>query len=514
MKPGGSSMNVAIPHAVRSIRVLLVLAAVGCIVAAAPAFGALIHEDMKLLAADGAAGDEFGGSVAVSANRVAVGAPGDEGGQGAAYLFDAPTGAELHKLVPADGAAGDGFGRSIAMAGGIVAVGAPGDDGGRGAAYLFDAATGGQLLKLVPDDPQAGDEFGNAMDIDGGIVVGGAWRADEFGDGSGAAYLFDASTGDQLDKLLPDAGGNYQTFGVSVAVDDGVVAVGARTFFVLGDGFTFARAYVFDAGTGNQTHVLSPDIENYNNDQGGHFADCLDIDGGLVAVGAKNRSIFYDHSGAAYVFDAATGQQLHFIYPADGHDRDHFGQSISIEGGLLAIGANEDDDSAWSAGSAYLYDASDATLIDKLLVSDGAEFDNFGTSIATEGGLVACGAIGFGGSGTQTGYVALYGAGSPTDVASELPLMGRALRHAHPNPFNPETTLRYELSEPGDVRLEIYDASGRRLAILVDGYRSDGEHRVAWRGVDDAGRALPSGVYFARLEAAGRTESTKLVMAK
>ena len=361
--------------------------------------------ELKLLADDGEAGDEFGSSIAVSNNMVAVGAPFG-GSTGAAYLFDAITGTQLLELLPDDGDAGDEFGFSVAMAGGLVAVGAPGaDDSGSdsGAAYLFDAATGVQLAKLTPDDSEAGDEFGNSIAIDNGIVAVGAWRADEFGDGSGAAYLFDASTGDQLDKLLPDTGNNYQTFGVSVAMDDGVVAIGARTYFVLGEGYTFARAYLFDVFSGGLLNVLRADIENYNGDLGGHFADCIDIDNGLVAVGAPNRSIFYDHSGAAYVFDASTGEQLHFIFPADGHDRDHFGISISLDNSTLAIGANEDDDSAWSAGSAYLYDALSADLIEKVLASDGEAFDLFGSSVAVQGGIVAVGAVGDGDNGDDSG---------------------------------------------------------------------------------------------------------------
>ncbi len=498
----------------------LLLVAALCLTATVPAFGEVIFEDLKLQASDGDVGDLFGNAVAMDGGIIAIGAPGDDDNginSGAAYLIDAATGAELLKLTSDDGATGDNFGHSIAMAGGLVAVGAPGrsDHGGAsGAAYVFSAATGSQLAKLTADDAEAGDEFGNAIDIDGGIVAVGAWRADDFGDGSGAAYLFDASTGAQLDKLLPDTGNNYQTFGVSIALDDGIVAVGSRTFFVLNEGFTWAKAHLFDVSSGNLLRVLKPDIENYNGDQGGHFADCLAMDGGLVAVGAPSRSIFYDFSGAAYVFDASTGEQLHFIYPADGHDRDHFGRSISIHGGLIAIGADEDDDSAWSAGSAYLYDASDASLVDKLLVSDGASFDHFGTSIALEDGIIASGAIGFGSSGTQTGYVAVYGSGTQTAVETETPLAGVSLMQAYPNPFNPKTTIRFELAEAGEARLEIFDATGRRLSTLLNERLTAGQHITSWNGRDDAGRALPSGLYFAKLTAPDHESATKLVLSK
>ena len=371
----------------------------------------------KLIPLDAAAEDAHGWSVDLENDLVVVGAPGDDdlgSDSGSAYLFDT-AGNQILKLLAVDGGAGDRFGFSVAIADGIVAVGAPGHEHGgtdAGAAYLFDATTGTQIAKLTPNDAEAGDEFGNSIGIDNGIVAVGAWRADELGDGSGAAYLFDASTGNQLDKLLPDTGNNHQTFGVSIAIEDDIVAIGSRSFFVLGEGYTFAKVYLFDVPTGNQLHRLQPDIENYNGDLGGHFGDVVDINNGLVAVGAPNRSIFFDFSGAAYVFDASTGEQLHFIFPADGHDRDHFGASIAIDNGVLAIGANEDDDSAWSGGSAYLFDAIDGTQIDKILASDGAIFDEFGFSIAMDNNVIVVGAIGDDDHGSNSGAAYVFGVGN------------------------------------------------------------------------------------------------------
>ena len=398
---------------------LFVVLAGGCFALAAPAWGQ-VTETLKLVPDDSAAGDEFGYSVAVDGTIVAVGARSDDDNgpdSGAAYLFDASTGTQIHKLLPDDGAAGDQFGFSIAVNGDIVAVGALlDDDNGQdsGSVYLFSKSTGLQIAKLVAEDGAAGDEFGNSIAIDDGIVAIGAWRDDEYGDGSGAAYLFDASTGIQLDKLLPDTGSRYQTFGVSIAMDDGIVVIGARTYFVPGEGYTFAKAYLFDVSTGNQINVLQADIENYNGDLGGHFGDAVDINNGIVAVGAWSRSIFFDHSGAAYLFDAATGSQLAFIFPSDGHDRDHFGISIAIDSGIMVMGADGDDDSAFDAGSAYVYDAISGDQIAKLLASDGASHDGLGSSIAIDNGLIAVGAHEHDENGSNSGAVYVYNAGAPS----------------------------------------------------------------------------------------------------
>ena len=66
----------------------------------------------------------------------------------------------------------------------------------------------------------------------------------------------------------------------------------------------------------------------------------------------------------------------------------------------------------------------------------------------------------------------------------------------HPNPFNPTTTIRYELVADSDVHLEIYDASAKRVRVLVAGQvESAGRHEVTWNGRDDGGRRMASGVY-------------------
>jgi len=145
---------------------------------AAPAWGQVVNEDLKITASDGALGDEFGGAIDIDQGIIAVGARNDDDNgvdSGAAYLFSVTTGAQTAKLVPADGAAGDEFGFSVAVKGGVVVVGAVRDvhNGiASGSAYLFDASTGAQLAKLTASDAAAGDEFGFAVATDGVVGIG------------------------------------------------------------------------------------------------------------------------------------------------------------------------------------------------------------------------------------------------------------------------------------------------------------------------------------------------------
>ncbi len=83
-----------------------------------------------------------------------------------------------------------------------------------------------------------------------------------------------------------------------------------------------------------------------------------------------------------------------------------------------------------------------------------------------------------------------------------------------PNPFNPRTTIRFNLEAAGRARLMVFDVSGRLVATLVEKHLPAGEHRFDWDGRDDAGRTVASGVYFQRLEAPGFSDSRTMVLLK
>jgi len=82
----------------------------------------------------------------------------------------------------------------------------------------------------------------------------------------------------------------------------------------------------------------------------------------------------------------------------------------------------------------------------------------------------------------------------------------------HPNPFNPSTRLAFETAGAGPARLEIFDAAGRRVATLLDEPVAAGYHELDWDGRDDRGRALPSGIYFARVRSADEVATGRAIL--
>ncbi len=336
-----------------SVSVIYAAAMALGVVAAAPTLGQVINEDLKLLANDRAAGDGFGYSIAIDNGIVAVGAVWYVGFSGSAYLFDSSTGAQIAQLLPNDGATADRFGFSIAIDNGIVAIGARGDDDNgtsSGSAYVFDASTGVQIAKLLPSDGAQGDDFGTSIAIDRGVVAVGAPLDDDNGDRSGSAYVFDASTGAQIAKLLPSDGATFDIFGISIAIDNGLVAVGAHGND--DNGSSSGSAYVFDALTGAQIAKLLPS-DGAAEDS---FGFSIAIDNGLVAVGAHGNDDNGSGSGSAYVFDASSGAQIAKLLPSDGAAEDRFGNAIAIDNGIVTVGAYLDDDNGEESGSAYVFD--------------------------------------------------------------------------------------------------------------------------------------------------------------
>jgi len=160
----------------------------------------------KLTADDGAASDYFGVAVAISDGTIVVGAHQDDdkgSGSGSAYVFeksdssDATSWTQVAKLTAADGAASDYFGRSIAISDGTIVVGAYLDDdkgSGSGSAYVFeksdssDETSWTQVAKLTADDGAVSDRFGYSVAISDGIAVVGAYYDISY---RGSAYIFE-----------------------------------------------------------------------------------------------------------------------------------------------------------------------------------------------------------------------------------------------------------------------------------------------------------------------------------
>lgn len=376
---------------------------------------------------------KFGFAVALSGSTAVIGAYGDDAAgleAGAAYLYDVTTGNQLRQLSGDDVTAGDRFGCSVGISGNVAIVGAYGHDSGpgmeSGAAYVFDVTTGNQLAKLTASDADAGDRFGCAVAISGDWAIVGAYGVDSaIIENSGAAYMFDLTTFSQTNKFLPthlststerDSGlgasvaidGNkaivgswadndngyiagsmytYQyngsnwtllrktkqgisddLFGWSVAVSGDTIAVGAHKYDEGGVGgiTDIGTAYLFNASTGVMQHQLSGNSVG-SRDWFGYSAG---IDGSLAIIGMYEDGDLSADTGAAYLFNTATGNQTFRLTATDGQVGNHFGHAVAISGNIAIVGAYGDDDHDKDSGAVYVFDTTTGNQLRKITISD------------------------------------------------------------------------------------------------------------------------------------------------
>ena len=261
-------------------------------------------EEQKLLASDGAPGDQYGVSVSVSGDVAVVGALFDDDAgfsSGSAYVhrYDGSVWAEEQKLLASDGAAGDLFG-TVAVSGDVALVGAKGADNNSGVAYVYryDGSAWVEEQMLLASDGVAGDNFGGAVSVSGDVAAIGADRDGDNGPNSGSAYVFgyDGSSWSEEQKLLASDGAPGDQYGVSVSVSGAVAVVGASR--------SPGSAYVYrDDGTSwvEELKLLASDAA-----AGDSLGSAVGVSGGVAVVGAKGRDDNGSRSGAAYVYSLST----------------------------------------------------------------------------------------------------------------------------------------------------------------------------------------------------------------
>jgi hypothetical protein len=332
----------------------------------------------KLIAPDGDEDDYFGGAVAIHGDTIAVGAFwGDTTTfmTGAVYLFQRNQGGPgawglVKKLTSSPPLSGEFFGYSLALSGDrllVGAIGATGNDQYAGAVYVFERGQGGpgawgQTAKLVASDGTAQDQFGNSVALSGDRALIGAYVDDRLGQWTGSAYLFErsAATGAWRQVRRLDAVGVQADdfFGSAVALSGDTALVGA-----LGDsrrGTSAGAAYIFarnQGGADNWGQVAR--LEASDAAAGDYQGHSVALGGTWAAMGGQSQ----DGRGAVYLFERDHGgtgawDEVAKITSADSDAWDFFGSAMSLDGTGFAIAASGDDERAPNAGAAYVLELS------------------------------------------------------------------------------------------------------------------------------------------------------------
>jgi len=137
--------------------------------------------------------------------------------------------------------------------------------------------------------------------------------------------------------------------------------------------------------------------------------------------------------------------------------------------------------------------------------------------LGTPRGLYAAGEFMYAGSG-YSNEIALWENYTPTAIEPEsnsvqIPQQFQ-LSQNYPNPFNPITTIEYALPKDVDVQLVVYDITGRQVKTLVNKKQSAGRYSIQWKGMNDNGQTVSSGIYIYRIVAGANTQNHKMVYLK
>jgi FG-GAP repeat protein len=336
--------------------------------------GSAWNQQAKLVAPDGAAGDAFGWSVAVSGDTVVIGAHLDDDkglDSGSAYIFTraASIWSLQKKLVAADGATLDHFGHSVAITGLTAVIGARDDDSATktdsGSAYVFtrSGATWSQQSKLTASDAGAGDGFGHAVAIAGETVIVGA-PADNIdptpATDKGSAYVFTRSgtSWSQQKKLVATDALASDRFGNSVALASDTAIVGAK-FDDNGTAVNQGSAYAFTRSGVDWTQQAK--LVAADGAAGDLFGQSVAVVGDTAIIGAYEDKALDTNSGSVYVFTRTgmTWAQLTKVTPTPTQNKkgDKFGGAVAMTGDFAVIGAQFDDSTgAADMGAVYMYE--------------------------------------------------------------------------------------------------------------------------------------------------------------
>lgn len=84
----------------------------------------------------------------------------------------------------------------------------------------------------------------------------------------------------------------------------------------------------------------------------------------------------------------------------------------------------------------------------------------------------------------------------------------------YPNPFNPNTTISFEISESGQTLIEVFNMKGQSIITLLDQHMENGKHTVEWSGIDRNNKQVSSGIYFYKISVNGNQKVNKMIMLK
>ena len=307
---------------------------------------------------------------------------------------------QVGKLTASDGGSQDHFGYSVSLDGNRAVLGAykdndQGTDSGAAYVFDFDGSNWVESAKLIPNDGDAGDFFGRQVSLLGDRVVINALFDDDKGTDAGAVYVFDFDGANwiQSAKLTASDGTTNDQFGLSVSLTHDRLVAGA--YRDDDNGFDSGSAYVYEYNGVAWTEtakLLASDGASTDS-----FGSAVFVENNRILIGASQNDDAGNNSGSAYVFDydGTNWVQITKLLAADAQTADNFGTALALSGDRAVVGSYLEDTNGPESGAAYVFDFDGSIWSQsaKLLASDGADSDRFGAAVSIENDRVLIGAF-------------------------------------------------------------------------------------------------------------------------
>ena len=381
-----------------------------------------------------AASDQSGYSVSMSSDGtiVAIGSTYNDGngsnsGHVRVYEYSGSSWSQLGADINGE-AASDISGYSVSMSsdGTIVAIGSNFNDGngsssGHVRVYQYSNGSWTQLGGDINGEA-ANDYSGNSVSLssDGTIVAIGATGNDGNGSNSGhvRVYEYSGSSWSQLGAdINGDSSGDYSGRSVSLSSDGTIVAIGAPDNDGNGIYSGHVRVYEYSGSSWSQ---LGADINGDSSGDYSGYSVSLSSDGTIVAIGAPDNDGNGSDSGHVRVYEYSGSSWSQLGNDIDGEAANDFsGRSVSIDsdGSHVAIGAYLNDGNGSNSGHVRVYQYSDSSWTQLVLDIDGEaanDYSGHSVSLSSDGTIVAVGAYGNDGNGSDSGHVRVYDIETPT----------------------------------------------------------------------------------------------------
>lgn len=287
----------------------------------------------------------------------------------------------------------------------------------------LSAQTFWETRTIEGDLNDQGELFGSSIALDQGLLAVGAYKSNALGFRSGLVYLYSFPQGIEAGRLEPFEVDDGDEFGKAIAMNQQIIAVGAPEFDHEKFLQTTGAIFLFDRASHAEIRRLDPFDENYPSIPSNiEFGQALAISDELVAVGAPGYGVDY---GAVYVFDLSDGELLHILHP-ETTQRERFGSSLNIEGDVLVVGAPYTSTSTDGSGYVYLFQLSTGLQTHRFNAEDSENGSSFGLHLDIHDGILAVGAPNFGTAGVGAAYlfdlatqVELFNIGSDTAEQGE-----------------------------------------------------------------------------------------------